>query len=193
MSETIKETIKELQGQLRALEEEALQLKNTINLLCKRAHLPAIYPDALVGTGGLADIRADTFYGQPLNGCIRDYLDRRKTAGLGPASVREIYESLVKGGFQFNAKSEENAQRSLRITLSKSTHTFHRLPDGSFGLLSWYPTAKAAKPADERDDEVSEEGEAKSDEPVSDGEDQAHPRRVRVTLAPRLRLNESET
>lgn len=159
MSETIKATINELQGQLRAVEEEAAQLKTTINLLCKRAGMEPMYADAdRAIAGGLGDIKADTFYGQPLNACIRDYLDRRKAAGLGPASVREIYSALVTGGFQFNAKTDENAQRSLRITLTKSTHTFHRLPNGSYGLLSWYPAVKPAKPENGiADDQAGEE------------------------------------
>jgi hypothetical protein len=161
MSETIKATIKELQGQLRALDEEAIQIKTTINLLCKRGGMDPIYaePDGSSFAAGAGDIKGDTFYGQPLNSCIRDYLERRKTAGLGPATAREIFQALSQGGFQFNAKSEENAMRSLRITLSKATHTFHKLPNGSFGLLRWYPTVKPAKPVadDEPDADADDE------------------------------------
>jgi hypothetical protein len=157
MSETINATIQELQGQLRALDDEAAQLKQTINLLCKRTGREPIYGDISKG-GTLSDIQGDTYYGQPLNSAVRDYLERRKAAGLGPASVRDIFDGLTQGGFQFNAKSEDNAQRSLRITLSKSTHTFHKLPNGSYGLLAWYPTVKPAK-----EDEVEED-----DDPLKD-------------------------
>jgi hypothetical protein len=155
MSDTIKATIKELQGQLRALEDEAAQLKTTINLLCKRAGMNPIYAETERGNAGtLADINPDTFYGQPLNSCIRDYLERRRAAGIGPASVREIYDALIKGGFLFNAQSDENAQRSLRVTLSKATHTFHRLPNGSYGMLSWYPAVKAPKDNEKGEDDA---------------------------------------
>ena len=34
---------------------------------------------------------------------------------------------------------------SLRISLGKSSHTFHKLPNGQYGLLEWYPNVKPPK------------------------------------------------
>ncbi len=151
MSDAIPKAISELQDQVRALEEEASQVKVTINLLCKRAGLDPIYADTGGSDADVSSIRADTFYGQALNTAVREYLSMRRNASLGPATVREIYDALMTGGYQFNAKNDDNAMRSLRIALSKSTHTFHRLPNGSYGLLSWYPAAKAEKPTKSSD------------------------------------------
>jgi hypothetical protein len=69
----------------------------------------------------------------------------RRQQDLGAAQVAEIYEALIKGGYQFQAKNDEVARQSLRNSLAKNTVTFHKLPNGRFGLLSWYPNAKAPK------------------------------------------------
>ncbi|MFN3167264.1 MAG: hypothetical protein ACE37H_09405 [Phycisphaeraceae bacterium] len=163
MSNAMDGAIAELQDQLRALEDEAGQLKTTINLLCKRVGRDPIYAD-IEGSSGpdLGSIRADTFYGQATNTAARMYLEMRKNAGLGPATVREIFDAMVAGGYESTAKNEENAMRSLRIALSKSSHTFHRLPGGEYGLLAWYPNVKAGKPKSGNGDTDDEEDSAEA-------------------------------
>jgi len=102
-------------------------------------------------------IRSDQFYGQPLASAVRTILEMRRQQNLGVATNNEIYDSLIAGGYQFHTKSEDVARASLRNSLSKNTVTFHKLPNGQFGLLAWYPNARAARsttytPADaERD------------------------------------------
>ena len=76
---------------------------------------------------------------------VREILEMRKAGGLGAASVNEIYDMLVTGGFHFDAKDDENAKRSLRISLTKNSALFHRVPNGQYGLLSWYPAVKTPK------------------------------------------------
>ena len=76
---------------------------------------------------------------------VRTVLEMRKQQNLGAAQVGEIYDALIKGGYHFQTKDEEVARQSLRNSLAKNTVTFHKLPGGRFGLLSWYPNAKSPK------------------------------------------------
>jgi hypothetical protein len=133
-------------------EAQLAENKRTVNRLCARAGRPPRYPEAENGSGAqVGIIRADQYYGQPLAAAVRNILEGRKLAGLGSATVREIYETLLKGGFQFEAK-DENAQRGLRQSLTKNSQTFHKLPNGTYGLLEWYPGAKPARPTDDADE-----------------------------------------
>jgi hypothetical protein len=77
----------------------------------------------------------------------------RRAANLGPATPRDIYEALVKGGLKFDTTVVANAITGVRGTLRKNSSIFHKLPNGEYGLLSWYPRAKAARPNAAADDE----------------------------------------
>lgn len=105
------------------------------------------YMDAdLATTLGTSSIRRDQWYGQPISTAIREYLTMRRASNAGPSTVNEIYDALTQGGFKFDAKDEENAKRGLRISLTKNTSIFHRLPDGKhYGLIEWYPDIKVRK------------------------------------------------
>jgi hypothetical protein len=134
-------------------ESRIAEQKRMVNRLCELAERPPLYANIdEPNAPQIGNIRTDRFYGQPLATAIRDYLQMRKASGLGAASVREIYDTLIKGGFKFEAKDDVNAQRGLRQSLTKNSATFHKLPNGAYGLLEWYPGAKPARP-DREDDE----------------------------------------
>lgn len=165
MAEHIKQTIADLQNRLKEQEKTVLDTKRLINNLCKLADLPPLYADAdlEVATGPSLSIQSDQFYGQPLATCIRQILEMRRALKQGPATVNEIYDALAAGGFKFETKNEDNSKRGLRISLTKNTSIFHKLPNGKFGLLEWYPSAKPAKP--------KEDGAGEDDEPQSGDEE----------------------
>lgn len=87
------------------------------------------------------------FYGQPLASSLRTILERRKAHGLGPASVNDLFDVLSQGGFQFQTKNDENAKRGVYGALSKNAVTFHKLPNGDYGLTEWYPNVREARDA----------------------------------------------
>jgi hypothetical protein len=89
--------------------------------------------------------RSDEFYGQPLSTVVRTILEKRRAANLGAASVAEIYDAMEQGGFSFGSSNSENAKRNLRISLTKNSAIFHRLPNNRYGLLEWYPNVREAK------------------------------------------------
>lgn len=147
MTKTIDQAIDELVAEITEMEGAVRAKKVTVNTLCGVAVRDELYvleaPEGSVPTR----IRPDQFYGQPLASAVRTILEMRKQQNLGAATNKEIYEALVAGGYQFQTKSEDVSLASLRNSLSKNTTTFHKLPNGRFGMLAWYPNAKAAKPA----------------------------------------------
>ena len=140
-------SIDALQGTLRDHEAKVTETKKLINSLAEAAGREPIYHDVdTQAQASIESIRPDTFYGQPLNTSIRRVLEMRQAAGLGPATVRDICDLMKRGGFEFpRAKTEKNEMDSLRISLGKSSHTFHKLPNGQYGLLEWYPNVKPPK------------------------------------------------
>lgn len=145
----------ELDPAIAALErrrEEALataaELERTINTLCKEAGYAARYTEATsTGSTKVSQISDDTFYGQKQTPAMRAYLEMRKAQNLGPATAREIYDAIKAGGYVFEAKDATTALVGMRALLRTQPNVFHRLPQGTWGLTSWYPDAK--KPKDE--------------------------------------------
>lgn len=151
----------------------ANELRASINELCEQAGLPPRYPDgggggpalegrtganagvtaaaSLSATGALSArasllaIASDKFHGKRQATAIKEFLEMRRAAGVGPAKPREIYDALKQGGYQFTAKEDGTALVGLRTTLRKNSAAFYKLPDGAYGLRSWYPHAKTPK------------------------------------------------
>lgn len=168
MSDHIQQTIADLQAKLKEQESGVTKTKQLINQLCGIAGMPVIYQDAELQEGGNSvnlSIQGDQFYGQPLATCIRQILEIRKGLKQGPATVNDIYGALVQGNYQFDTKNEDNAKRGLRISLTKNTAIFHKLPNGKFGLIEWYPNVKPSRQRDEsNDEEMTAEAEGEKNE-----------------------------
>jgi hypothetical protein len=132
--------------------EEALnavvECERTINTLCKEAGYPPRYTEAnSTNSTKVQQISDDTFYGQKQTPAMRSYLEMRKAQNLGPATAREIYDAIKAGGYVFEARDATTALVGMRALLRTQPNVFHRLPQGTWGLTSWYPDAK--KPKDE--------------------------------------------
>lgn len=145
MSEKLNAAIEELQEQLALQLQEVVETKKVINNLRKRLNLPPLYEDVAVEQGG--NVRADQFYGKPFATAAQEYLERRKQA----CSAVEILEGLVKGGFDFRKTKwqEKDRVRMVAISLAKNNLKFHKLPNNTFGLVTWYPDVVREAEADE--------------------------------------------
>jgi hypothetical protein len=122
------------------------ECERTINTLCKEAGYPPRYTETSVNNATkVTQISDDTFYGQKQTPAMRMYLEMRKAQGLGPATPREIYEAIKSGGYVFEAKDAEVALVGMRALLRTQPNVFHRLPQGTWGLTTWYPDAKKPK------------------------------------------------
>lgn len=163
-----------LQQELDDAERQAAGIRDALNLLRKRAGLGPIAANAVAGQpAGITQIKSDTFYGKRQQTAVREYLEMRKLQDLGPAKPREIFEALKAGGFQYETKDDNVAMVGLRALLRKRTGIFHKMPNGSYGLTSWYPHAKASKSeaatgadadADDQLDHDDEDNETAADE-----------------------------
>lgn len=145
MSDHLDKTIADLQRHLTDLEDQTIDTKKAINSLCRVNGKSAIYTDlerSEVPTLN-GKMNGDEYYGKALATVVREILVARKDAGLGPATVNELFATMTDGGYLFEAKTADNSKRGLRISLAKNTSTFHKLPNGKFGLSEWYPAAKS--------------------------------------------------
>ena len=66
---------------------------------------------------------------------------------------------LESGGFDFDALGwkEKTRARNVAISLAKNTQKFHKLPNGTFGLLGWYDQATIRKAREDRPRQSEEE------------------------------------
>jgi len=152
--EFVNRTIELVQTQVQDLERQLQEKKRVANDLCALNGRAPIYADT--GSSSVAtSIRSDEFYGKPLATVVRTVLEKRAAANLGAATVNEIYDAMVQGGYPFDAKNDENAKRGLYISLGKNSTTFHKLPNGTYGLLDWYPAMKGKREADDATGRIS--------------------------------------
>ncbi len=142
---TVAETIDKLSAEIAAEEAATRKKKDTVNTLCTVIGRPPAYAIEEAAAATPTNIRSDQFYGQPLASAVRTILEMRKQRGLGAAANNEIYDAFIAGGYEFDTKSVDIARKSLRNSLAKNTALFHKLPNGQFGLLSWYPNVKKPK------------------------------------------------
>jgi len=135
MNDKLSGAIEVLVEQLGQQMQQVAETKKMINALRQRMGEEPLFADVAVEQVGAGPARADQYYGKPLATAAQEYLERRKQA----CSADEILKGLEQGGFDFDALGwKENRMRSLAMSLAKNTKAFHRLPNGYFGLLSWY-------------------------------------------------------
>lgn len=168
--------IEALEKDLADIERQGNALLSTINVLREKAGMPPrpggglftgeATSDTFSGAaraGGAPQIKHDTFFGKKMGTAARQYLELRFEAngGTSPAKPREIFDALKEGGFVFETKDDGVAIISLRNMLRKSSQMFQKLPNGTYGLCSWYPNAKKPKTTatateDDQSDDTSE-------------------------------------
>lgn len=144
-------SIELLRDEITELERTAAERKCAVNHLCQALGRPVVYADE----ASAPPLRGDEFYGMPLAIAAMKALEWRRRSGQGPASVGELYDLLVRGGFQSRSSSPENARRNLHKVLREDTR-FHRLPNQTYGLATWYPHASKQAGEGEGEDAAPE-------------------------------------
>lgn len=139
MKAELSPAVESLRNQLREQEAEVSETKKMINALLRRMGDDPEFPDVQVGQLPLhGAMRPDLYYGKGFATAAQEFLERRKQA----CSAEEIMGALEQGGFDFKTlswKDKKNWPRLTAISLAKNNQKFHKLPNGTFGLLSWYP------------------------------------------------------
>ena len=131
---------------------EIQSLKIAANQLCRLAGVPDAYDVQQVALPGAPEdkeikFREDEFFGKPLATSVGIYFEAREKAGLErPASIDEIYDALVAGGFKFegNTNNPDNSKRALKIALTKNTAQFVKIGE-KFALKKWYGVRNSRK------------------------------------------------
>lgn len=181
----LRPAISRLEQKLEAQLKDVAETKKAINLLLKMGGEPPRYTDIDSGGAVALAVRSDMYYGQPLSSVVGDVLTRNKSAGGGAMSVNEIYDAMVKGGYKFETQSDDNAKRGLRISLTKNSTKFHRVPNGNWGLREWYPNVKAERVPIDDDNESGAKVEKRVDEnPAMEAEEPVMVRAVKKEQAP---------
>lgn len=154
-------------GALEALKEKLLEqeatvveTKKMINALMKMVGEDPLFSDIeSAQSQSVFSVRPDQYYGKGLITAAREQLERVKRA----CSADEILNAITRGGFDFSTLKwkEKDRLRSLSISLAKNSRIFHRLPNGYFGMLKWYPEVEKAgkKQAKKNDQEKKERNE----------------------------------
>jgi hypothetical protein len=143
--ESLKPAIAELEQRLQAQLRDVAETKRSINLLLKISGERPRYADIDAASGASLSVRPDEYYGQPLSSVVAGILARNKVAGGSAMTVNEIFDAMIRGGYLFDTKNDENSKRILRISLTKNSAKFHKVPGGSWGLREWYPNVKAER------------------------------------------------
>lgn len=124
--------------QVEQKERELLDLKRAGNALALSFGEPPPFEiaDERASHRGMK-IRADQFASFPAQSPAARAFLRLRTKERGSASAEEIHRALKAGGYFFDAKTEEEELRALRISLSKDKK-ITSLPNGTYGLAAWY-------------------------------------------------------
>jgi hypothetical protein len=162
MSEKLSAAVETLQEELQRQLIEVAETKRMINGLLRRMGKEPAYAEEMESVRS-ATIRSDQFYGKQFSTAAREYLEMRRDKGAVDAS--DILVGMKSGGFDFASTGwkPKDYLRMLSISLAKNTATFHRLPNGTFGLLAWYPEVANRKRTVTSSDESSSE-ESSSEE-----------------------------
>jgi hypothetical protein len=147
MSEHILKTIEHVREEIAKAEEALRPKKALVNQLCELAGVPLMYELGDSATAPLRVIRRNAFYGKPLSTCVREFLEMRTTLPVREATLDDIFSALKEGGYDLKASGdkEEDQKRGVAIAIGKNSQTFHRLPTGDYGLISWYPNIRERK------------------------------------------------
>ena len=133
------QTIQAVREDINKLEQQLVEKKKLVNMLCAQADIPPVYGDAdLQADGESVVFQGDEYFKKALNSSIKDYMERRRKAGMGNPEAEDIYDGLIEGGYNEFPGDKESAVTGLKITLGKSSHTFVKLPNGGYGLVEWY-------------------------------------------------------
>ena len=153
MSDPYQPLIDDATAKLRTQESAVVDTKKFINQVCQFAGRPLIYNDdeLVVGASSTPSftVTRNTFYGRALATCVREFLKSRERGPTKEATLEEIMEALRIGSYDLDAitKDKDGQKRGVAISLAKNTQAFHRLPNGDYGLMEWYPVIKARKEA----------------------------------------------
>lgn len=164
--EHAEQTINDLETRLQELNAETKRIKTAINCLCEVTGQPPKYDETIEKPAQTLLPRSDEYYGRPFATVIAEVLEKWKTIGRGAATLDEIYGELVTGGCKLTGKNDGIKKRGLAISMSKNPK-FHKLPNDTWGLTEWYPSAKESKEANKVVKEILNESTTEEENQIN--------------------------
>lgn len=137
----IEQTIEEIENQIRQKRKELEGLQIAVNHLCKLLDPNAAPRYEIKGQSAempLAKLKGDEYFRRPTATVITYILKDRKARKMGPATIKEIYEKMIEGGYIFTVKTPKVA---IGTAMGKNPK-FTRLDNDKWGLTEWYPPVK---------------------------------------------------
>jgi hypothetical protein len=137
-SERLKRMFADLMEEIGEREQQVVPLKRMANDLASQ--LGEEPPFALDSSSPRVSgrIAPDAFasFSAP-SPAARKFLEMRKAAGGGAATVDEIFDALFQGGYPFDGDNKAVLKGGVKIALAKDKQV-EMLPNGHYGLRSWY-------------------------------------------------------
>ncbi len=169
--------VTELNKDIKELQEAINKKKQAVNVMYESMGEQPLYE--IEGEEKINNIiRADQFYGRPFAVVVAEYLKIRKQA----CNAQEITDGLRKGGYDFPWKTDDHL-RMVAISLSKNSQSFHKLPNSTFGLLSWYPNIKKKNRSEElldKADKLNDNSNSESENPSETIKDESSMKRTKI-------------
>ena len=141
-------TIEHFENKLRQQMQGVEETKKIIDqLLRETAQIPR-YQVA----SNPAPLRTNEYYGRTPTQAAQVVLGRK----CNPLSAADIVKELEANGFDFESAkwTPPTRNRNMAISLSKSRHVFSKLPNKTWGLVTWNDVS-SAKPAIECSEDVA--------------------------------------
>lgn len=174
MTDHIDKTVADALQRLNEYEAQVADTKRLVNQILGFAGRPPMFAE-IESAGSTLPLNGDEYYGQRQSTAARMVLERRKDLNLGPASLEDLFSTLIEGGYCHEARSDDMAKKSLYNMLTQNTSMFHRLPNGLFGLASWYPNPpkkrRSKRRSNQAEDSADQEGDDEPEAQVGSSEE----------------------
>ena len=161
--EHLNRTIEHFENKLRQQMQGVEETKKIIDqLLRETAQIPR-YQVA----SNPAPLRTNEYYGRTPTQSAQALLARK----CNPMSAADIIKELEANGFDFESAKWPplTRNRNMAISLSKNRHVFSKLPNKTWGLVTWSDVS-SAKPEIESSEEVAKRAEGRIKPPVDDAD-----------------------
>ncbi len=159
--DALRMAIKALEEDLIRLNAEVKKRRQAINTLYETLGEMAPY-DMEDQAKPIRQMRPDLFYGRVFAEAVSEFLSMEGHA----CSVEEIIRGLEAGGFDFPWDTKVVSVCSMSITKNS---LFHKLPNGTFGLMAWYPSLQPKRKKIAKNEDFMKDQESLEQENADNG------------------------
>jgi len=149
----IEKKVEELDSLIQQKQAELEELYRKVNNLCEMFDIPHAKYEIKGQDKEIRHVKlkGDEYFRKPTATAITLILEDRKIRDMGPATVDEICEKMVEGGYIFEVQEPKKA---VGTAMGKNPK-FTRVGDtDKWGLTEWYPPPKGKQETINNEDEA---------------------------------------